>query len=137
MLKGPNPLLSIQLITNLGLYPHIFTIPPAESHPPHPVDDAARASDILSSVLSPGGRLYPHVHPRLLEDVTATATATATDAEDDKDKDKARDRRKGMWLACALAPFRGAMTRDKKKEVTMAEVVVREGLKVRVVCWRA
>jgi tRNA nucleotidyltransferase (CCA-adding enzyme) len=131
MLKGPNPVLSIQLITTLGLYPHIFTVPPAKSHPPHPVDDAARASDILSSVLARGGRLYPHVHPALLDGVgsdTDTATDAATDAEDDEVK--ARNRRKGMWLACALAPFRGAMTRDKKKEVMMVEVVVREGLKV-------
>lgn len=117
MLKGPNPLLSIRLITELGLYPHIFTIPPSKADPPESIVDALTACEILSAVL-PGGRLENSIHPALLGAVSGV--------------DGAKEKRKMLWLASALAPFRGGMMKDKKKDVTMAEMVVREGLKVGV-----
>ncbi len=116
MLKGPNPLLSIRLITTLGLYPHIFTIPPTKADPPHPVLDALTASEILSSLL-PGGKVASLIPPSLVEKVNGA--------------EGAKEREKMLWLACTMAPFRGGTMKDKKKDVMMAEIVVRDGLKVR------
>ena len=36
-----------------------------------------------------------------------------------------------MWLAIALLPYRDGLLKEKKKDITMAEVVIRDGIKVR------
>ncbi|KAJ9113954.1 hypothetical protein QFC19_000150 [Naganishia cerealis] len=37
---------------------------------------------------------------------------------------------KHLWLACALVPCRGGVVKEKKKEVSLMEAVIREGLKL-------
>jgi tRNA nucleotidyltransferase (CCA-adding enzyme) len=114
---GPNPLLAIELITNLNLYPHIFVIPtakpsndPKDFFPaPHPISDALLGGQILTSIVS--GGLRSHVHPALFA--------------------KLNERRlHAIWLAIALLPYRGGLLKEKKKDITMAEVVIRDGIKV-------
>lgn len=120
MLKGPDPLLSIRLMVEHSLFPHIFTIPPAPAQPPYPAGAALRAAEIFAAVL-PGGRWHARVHPAVLEKL-ADGDAEAAAAT--------KQRRTAVWLACTCAPFRGGMAKDKKKDVTMAEMVIKEGLKV-------
>ena len=114
---GPNPLLAIQLIAGLNLYPHIFVIPTArpstnidEFFPaPHPISDSLLGGQILTSIMS--GALQSHVHPALFT--------------------KLNERRlQFIWLAIALLPYRGGLLKEKKKDITMAEVVIRDGIKV-------
>lgn len=115
--SGPDPLLAIELIAKLNLYPHIFVIPTpkpssnlSEFFPaPHPVSDALLGGQILTSILS--GALRAHVHPALFA--------------------KLNERRlHHIWLAVALLPYRGGVLKEKKKDVTMAEVAIRDGIKV-------
>lgn len=117
MIKGPNPLLAIELITNLNLYPHIFVIPtakpsndPKDFFPaPYPISDALLGGQILTSIMS--GNLRSHVHPALFA--------------------KLNERKlHAIWLAIALLPYRRGLLKEKKKDITMAEVVIRDGIKL-------
>lgn len=126
MQPGPNPLLSIELIITLNLYPHIFLIPSTTSsttihEPPQPPSQALLGAQILSSILDAStasgpapSTLASHIHPALLKNLNGKKLGN-------------------MWLAVALLPFRGATVKDKKKDVGMAELVIRDGLKVRLV----
>lgn len=131
VIAGPNPLLSIQLITSLHLYPHIFclpsstsitpllpSIPPSHQTPyfpaPHPPSTSLAGANILSALTSPAGVLRQYVHPAMLESF------------------EHKGRRKWLWLGVGLLPYREGMVREKKKDATMADVVIRDGLKVSI-----
>jgi hypothetical protein len=106
-------------MTSLNVYPHIFITPTAKPSndrrdffpAPHPVEDALLGGQIFSSILE--GALKPHLHPVVFA--------------------KLNERRlQFMWLAVALIPYRGGLLKEKKKDITMAEVVIRDGIKVRL-----
>jgi tRNA nucleotidyltransferase (CCA-adding enzyme) len=114
---GPNPLLAVQLMTTLNLYPHIFIIPSAISTipsndffpAPHSARDALVGGQILQSLLS--GGLRPYVHPSLFAKLGGKRLSF-------------------MWLAVSLLPYRGGVLKERKRDISMAEVVIRDGIKV-------
>lgn len=105
-------------MSELELYPHIFITPtakpsndPQDFFPaPHPVADALTGGQILSFILD--GPFRQHVHPSLFAKLDGR-------------------RLHHMWLAIALLPYRDGLLKEKKKDITMAEVVIRDGIKVR------
>lgn len=122
MLKGPNPLLSLQLIYNLALYSCIFYAAPAingsASSSRGPTSSAVLAASLLHDLISPESsrsrKHLPSLHPSLL---TALQLDVAL---------KAR-----LFLAASLYPYRGITYLDsKKKTQSMIEGVIREGLKL-------
>jgi hypothetical protein len=105
-------------MSELELYPHIFITPTAKPSndpndffpAPHPVADAFTGGQILSFILD--GPFRQHVHPSLFAKLDGR-------------------RLHHMWLAIALLPYRDGLLKEKKKDITMAEVVIRDGIKVR------
>ncbi|KAJ2334605.1 CCA tRNA nucleotidyltransferase, mitochondrial [Coemansia sp. RSA 2681] len=127
MAAGPHPLLSIQLILRFGLYASIFRTPPrdewvsSEDEPTAGPEDFTVAETLTQNVLSlvssgsAGGldallRCMP-------QQCLAIGGGEATI-------------RRSLMLAAFLYPYRGMLVRDKKKTVSMAYVVVRDGLKL-------
>lgn len=154
---GPDPHLSITLIHSLSLYPHIFSVqastvlapssapvasdvqPPPYCPAPHGYDEALLAADILAACID--GPLSERVHPSLLSQVSTHRTNSpalpAADAppltentSTEPDAAAGKGKSKHLWLACALVPCRGGIVKEKKKEVSLMEAVIREGLKV-------
>ncbi|KAJ9109817.1 hypothetical protein QFC20_003233 [Naganishia adeliensis] len=144
---GPNPHLSISLTTSLSLYPHIFSVhsttilapsstpnapgvhPPPYCPAPHEFRESLLAADILRAFID--GPLSTRVHPSLLSRVIADPEPRAH--SDGATSDVAfggNPKNKHLWLACALVPCRGGVVKDKKKEVSLMEAVIREGLKL-------
>lgn len=121
MMKGNNPLLSIELIDDLGLYTSIFYIPPTVapelSAPIGPSEVALAAAHILTALLHPDGHFssdLPPLHPLLM---AAAAHEPST--------------RPRLYLACALSPYRGLTYEDSKKKRHLAvEAAIREGTKL-------
>ncbi|KAJ9101726.1 hypothetical protein QFC21_003065 [Naganishia friedmannii] len=157
MLKGPDPHLSISLINSLKLYPHIFSVlpttnlapssvqPTAETAPPqycpapHDTGDSLLAANLLQDFLQ--GELSRKIHPSILSQFKktdtpsahseTTAALTASEAPNGTAGGLvAKVSVKHLWLACALVPCRGGVVKDKKKEVSLMEAVIREGLKL-------
>lgn len=111
MLKHANAFQSIELMVRTGLYPHIFVMPPPVGCPAvAPWTDALRAAEILRSLL-PGGSRHDQVHPALF-----------SNWHDDTSK--------RLWLACCMVPFRGGLSKDKKKDVPTTDLIIRDGIKV-------
>lgn len=85
------------------------------------------------------GPLSARIHPSLLSRVGAQQSVNGQgsapnppDAPDTTPEvivgGNAKNRH--LWLACALVPCRGGMVKEKKKEISLMEAVIREGLKV-------
>ncbi|KAF9259624.1 transfer RNA nucleotidyltransferase [Marasmius fiardii PR-910] len=119
MVKGRDPLRSIQLITSLSLYSSLFAGIPSEvvktfSGDPSSERDALKAALILQILLTPVNESLPSVHPILLKAVKDDATC------------KSR-----LFLGAILTPFSGSTYRDRKgKEFPVVEYVIRECLKL-------
>jgi hypothetical protein len=149
---GPNPHLSISLISSLSLYPHIFSVastttlapssapnapdvqPPPYCPAPHEFHESLLAADILRAFID--GPLSARVHPSLLSRVIAhpEPLAPSSDVGAQTSSDVpfgGNPKNKHLWLACALVPCRGGVVKEKKKDISLMEAVIREGLKVR------
>jgi tRNA nucleotidyltransferase (CCA-adding enzyme) len=120
MVKGREPLRSIQLINELGLYPYIFTIPPAiassfSSTPAAPITSVAAATvlhELLNPTLSPTS--LPHIHDTLLSFALSSPGIIPR-----------------LYVAAALTPYAGVKCLDSKKKSHLAvEAAIREGLKL-------
>lgn len=115
MLKGPDPLGSLKMIHDLGLYLLVFT-PPANmgNHPIKP-SIAIGAAAWLNQVTNPIDQqeVPVHLHPHLL---------------DPSSRSLAVQRR--LFLACALLPYRSLKAKLGKREVWAGEVVLMESLKL-------
>jgi tRNA nucleotidyltransferase (CCA-adding enzyme) len=118
MIKGRNPLLSIQLIQSLSLYNSIFWLPTPQlstlSASPLASSYAVAATTILQYLLHENDVL-PRPHPSLTEVVLRDEEA-----------------RRRIYLGAMLTPYGDLTCKEgkKQKEVSAAEAIVREGLKV-------
>lgn len=153
--SGPDPHLSISLINSLSLYPHIFSVPattilaPSSSTPaldvqpppycpaPHGFAESILAADILRAFIN--GPLSARIHPSLVSRVGTQHSEPSQAAAPDASAAQAvtpdvivggNGKSRHLWLACALVPCRGGMVKEKKKEISLMEAVIREGLKV-------
>ncbi|KAJ1666711.1 CCA tRNA nucleotidyltransferase, mitochondrial, partial [Coemansia sp. RSA 25] len=127
MAAGPHPLLSIQLILRFGLYASIFRTPPrdewvsSEDEPTAEPEDFTVAEtltqNVLSLVSSGGAGGLDALLRCMPQQCLAIGGGEATI-------------RRSLMLAAFLYPYRGMLVRDKKKTVSMAYVVVRDGLKL-------
>ncbi|KAG7090796.1 hypothetical protein E1B28_009880 [Marasmius oreades] len=119
MVKGQDPLRSIQLITSLNIYSSLFAGIPTDivktfSVHPSSEGDAMKAACILQTLLTPEDSSLPCVHPMMLKAVEDDATC------------KPR-----LFLGAFLTPFLGITYRDRKeKEYPVVEYVIRECLKL-------
>ncbi|KDQ54903.1 hypothetical protein JAAARDRAFT_38018 [Jaapia argillacea MUCL 33604] len=123
MMKGRDPLRSIQLIDSLSLYASIFWLPTSTSstlvNAPLPYSTALAASAILQAILNPGSSRsssvpLPPVHP-LFTSLLASDPSTLA----------------RLYLAAALTPYRGLAYNDSKgKQRSVVEASIREGLKL-------
>ncbi|KIM84665.1 hypothetical protein PILCRDRAFT_818258 [Piloderma croceum F 1598] len=123
MMKGRDPLRSIQLIQELSLYPHIFSIPEAitstfSSTPGQPITSVSAAT-LLRALIEPqtasisSSIALPSVHKTLLSSTLSPGT-------------KSR-----LFLAAALTPYRGILYTDSKKKSHFAvEAAIREGTRL-------
>jgi tRNA nucleotidyltransferase (CCA-adding enzyme) len=120
MLKGRDPLGSIHLINDLGLYDQIFHVLPSAaatlSSEPGDTQTSLAAAAVLASLLSPAVAqraeiaLLP-VHP-LLRDAAGPALPR-------------------LFLAAALTPYKGLTYADAKgKTFPATETILRDGLKL-------
>jgi tRNA nucleotidyltransferase (CCA-adding enzyme) len=118
MIKGRNPLHSIQLIHSLSLYTSIFWLPAPQMNTlsaiPLASSYAVAATTILQYLLHEN-EVFPRPHPRLTELVLRDEEA-----------------RRRLYLGTMLTPYRGLTCKEgkKQKDVSAVEAVVREGLKV-------
>ncbi|KAH7929375.1 hypothetical protein BV22DRAFT_1002853 [Leucogyrophana mollusca] len=117
MMKGPDPLRSIQLISDLSLYQSIYYIPPEiaaiRSAPPQPFYLSVTAAHILHDLLSPSPPDLPPLHPTLLSHALAEPGI------------KAR-----LFFAASVYPFTGTTYLKKKRNTSMVEAAICEGLKL-------
>ncbi|KAL0063243.1 CCA tRNA nucleotidyltransferase, mitochondrial [Marasmius tenuissimus] len=119
MVKGRDPLRSIQLITSLGLYSSIFSgFPPnvIETFSDNPRSEATalKAASILQTLLANVGTDLPPLHPTFFKVLESDVTC------------KPR-----LFLAAVLSPYAGIIYRDHKgKELPVVEYVIRECLKL-------
>ncbi|KAK1226962.1 CCA tRNA nucleotidyltransferase, mitochondrial [Marasmius sp. AFHP31] len=119
MVKGRDPLRSIQLITSLGLYSSIFSgFPPnvieTFSNNPRSEETALKAASILQTLLANVGADLPPLHPTFFKALVSDVTC------------KPR-----LFLAAVLSPYAGITYRDHKgKELPVVEYVIRECLKL-------
>ncbi|KAI9512629.1 hypothetical protein F5148DRAFT_790561 [Russula earlei] len=120
MMRGQNPLLSLQLLDSLSLFPLVFHIPQAikstvSSQPSSPSLALAAASILRTFCrLDVSFLRHPPIHPLVLSGLTASTSVVTR-----------------LYMACALTPYRGITYVDKKsKEREAVEAVIREGLKV-------
>lgn len=116
--------------------------PPQYCPAPHDTGDSLLGADILREFLQ--GELSRKIHSSILSQFKKTETSSAqpettaalTAAEGcngTADGTVAKVSAKHLWLACALVPCRGGVVKDKKKEISLMEAVIREGLKVSIV----
>ncbi|KIJ68763.1 hypothetical protein HYDPIDRAFT_82132 [Hydnomerulius pinastri MD-312] len=121
MMKGVQPLLAVQIINDLALYPAIFHVPEEitsiASAPVAAPELSLTACTILHEFLSPPSETHNRTtlpHPTLLNH-----------ALNDKGT-KAR-----LFLAASLFPYAGITYKDKKqKEHPLVEAVIREAVKL-------
>lgn len=132
-LPAKDPLLSLEMIHSLSLHESVFWLPDALSKnlsgSPAPRTRGLVAASILDALLKQSEEtvaiarttLYsfslPPIHPTLLIHATNS------------------DVKRRLYLAAALTPFRGLTIPEKKRLVPATEAVIREGLKVRVMCF--
>ncbi|KZT22100.1 hypothetical protein NEOLEDRAFT_1157898 [Neolentinus lepideus HHB14362 ss-1] len=122
MMKGRNPLHSIQLIDSLSLYNSVFCLPPSItlsfSKPPSCPSTSLAAASILHILLSSpstsaSSPSLPPIHPLF----TSFPYDTSTQAR--------------LYLASALTPFGGIIYTDAKgKQHPVVEAAIRECLKL-------
>jgi len=123
-----NPLFSLDMIDSLHLHDSVFWLPPAMesslSGPPAARSRGLVAATILDSLLSHirvAGSIVGRQRPRY--DLPQTHPALLTHASDPNVQRR-------LFLAAALTPFRNVTLPDKKRAVTAAEAIIREGLRV-------
>ncbi|KII94426.1 hypothetical protein PLICRDRAFT_172076 [Plicaturopsis crispa FD-325 SS-3] len=114
MMKGRDPLRSVQLIHELALHSAIFSVPPSItatfSTDPAPFATSLAAVTVLQTLLHPQSAL-PALHPALTNISSA---------------DQAR-----LFLAAALTHYRGVTYTDaKKKSHPAIEAAIRDGVKL-------
>lgn len=124
IVAGRDPLLSIQLIHDLSLYPFIFHVPSAisSSFSSTPASSAisVTAATLLHALLYPARSnslpALPPVHKTLIESVNLS-----------------KDTKSRLFLAAALTPYRGITYTDSKEKTHPAvEAAIREGTKLGV-----
>jgi len=120
MMKGPDPLRSVQLIKELGLYDAIFHIPPSVapvlSSPLASPELGQSACAILHLLTESTDGALSHVHPRLKEAFHRDPAA-----------------RRRLYLASTLIPFFNITYQDAKNRTHLAvEAAIRESLKLGV-----
>ncbi|KAI7832982.1 hypothetical protein BX661DRAFT_141311 [Kickxella alabastrina] len=115
MAGGPHPLLSIQLILRFGLYLDIFRPPPTTTW----LDPATTIDEPLAA------HLTGHVLD-LLERNTEILDCLPGDPRIDADPQAQRS----LMLAAYLYPFRHVQVTDRKRNVPVAQVIIRDGLKL-------
>ncbi|KAF5361407.1 hypothetical protein D9758_006232 [Tetrapyrgos nigripes] len=121
MLKGRDPLYSMQLINDLGVYRSVFSVIPSSishafSQAPTADSTSLKAASILHALSCPSSATsaLPQVHPTLLKALHSDPSC------------KSR-----LFLASALTPYLGITYRDQKgKEFTAVAYVIRECLKL-------
>ncbi|KAF8665065.1 hypothetical protein AX16_000533 [Volvariella volvacea WC 439] len=132
MMKGRNPLMSIELIHELGLYHTIFSVLPKEisdamSGSPADAGLSLAATSVLYALLQPlpplpsgaddlesSQEAIPQLHPLLLTAAKNDPTCIPR-----------------LYLASALTPHIGLTYKDKKKkEIPVVEAVLRESVKL-------
>ncbi|THU88445.1 hypothetical protein K435DRAFT_969476 [Dendrothele bispora CBS 962.96] len=120
MMKGRDPLHSIKLINDLGVYRCVFSVIPSNvsdafSQSPTAESISLKAASILQTLTSPSSTSSAQpVHPTLLQALDYDPTC------------KSR-----LFLAAALTPYLGITYHDKKgKEFTAVAYVIRECLKL-------
>ena len=117
MMKGRDPLYSIQLIHDLGLYSSIFwtspTVLESFSSPPTDPLQGLIAATILHCLTTPPSPLPP-VHPLLVQNFTLHPST-----------------RPRLFLASALTPFKSITYRDAKDRThPAAEAILRDGCRL-------
>ncbi|KAI3615481.1 trna nucleotidyltransferase [Moniliophthora roreri] len=119
MVKGRDPLRSLQLIISLDLYDSVFSTIPSSitetlTRKPAPEMNALKAATILQTLILPNGTDLPPVHPMLLTAIKEDPTC------------KSR-----LFLAAILSPYiEISYTDHKKKQHSLVEYVIRECLKL-------
>ncbi|KAL0581370.1 CCA tRNA nucleotidyltransferase, mitochondrial [Marasmius crinis-equi] len=119
MVKGRNPLRSVELIASLNLYSSIFSgFPPAISDTfssqPSSEENAMKAASILQTLLKNDNANLPPIHPTFFKASKEDETCTSR-----------------LFLAAVLTPYAGITYRDhKKKELPVVEYVIRDCLKL-------
>nr|GAT43620.1 tRNA nucleotidyltransferase [Mycena chlorophos] len=119
MIKGPDPLRSIELIHELSLYDAVFNVLPREatatlSGPPGPSISSVKAARILHTLISQATTATKAPHPSL---VSLARTDSSVRAR--------------LYLAAALTPFASLTFLDrKKKPQPTLDCVMRESLRV-------
>ncbi|KAF9654286.1 hypothetical protein BDM02DRAFT_3106593 [Thelephora ganbajun] len=117
MMKGRDPLHSIQLIHELELYSSIFWTSPGvlesfSSHPTDPLQGLIAATILHSLTITPSP--LPVIHPFLAQHFALHPST-----------------RPRLFLASALTPFKGITFRDAKDKIHPAvEAVLRDGCKL-------
>ncbi|KAG8909753.1 CCA tRNA nucleotidyltransferase, mitochondrial [Tulasnella sp. 417] len=116
MLKGRDPLHSLQLVEELGVHDEIFYLAPSAkpSGPLAPRKTSVIAATLIAALLS---REFKSPLPELHEQLTSHAIADL-------------GTRRRLYLAAALTPFRDVSCPEKKKTIPASEVVIREGVKL-------
>jgi len=119
MLKGRNPLHSVQLIHDLSLYRAVFSVIPAEikaafSEPPSPDTSALTSAVILHALLTESDVNLPPLHSSLFRAVKTDPSCASR-----------------LYLASMLNPFAHITYMDNKQRVHSATgIVLRESLKL-------
>ncbi|RDX56319.1 hypothetical protein OH76DRAFT_1414683 [Lentinus brumalis] len=128
MMGGRNPLLSIDMIESLSLYPSVFYIPDNMgiklSGTPDSSKTALRAASILHALVHPGvtastlsGQTVPSLPP--LSPIMLSELSSSTNPL------------RRLFLAAALTPYHGlTYTQSKGKVRPAVEAVLRDGLKL-------
>ncbi|KAG9016272.1 CCA tRNA nucleotidyltransferase, mitochondrial [Tulasnella sp. 427] len=116
MLKGRDPLHSLQLVEELGVHEEIFYLA-SSAKPSRPV--GPRRSSLISATLLAAliSEDFKSPLPRLEERLTSHTVADL-------------GTRRRLYLAAALTPFRDVSCPEKKKMIPASEVVIREGVKL-------
>lgn len=123
MIKGRNPLHSVELIREHQLYNAIFSVLPVEfvssfSKQITSTEPSLAApsilSDILRTVETPNSPVLPEIHPLLLTAILNDSSCIPR-----------------LFLAAILTPYKGVTYKDKKGKVLPAsELVLRESVKL-------
>ncbi|KAK2461707.1 hypothetical protein APHAL10511_006170 [Amanita phalloides] len=119
MMKGHDPLHSIQLIHDLSLYRAVFSVIPAEikatfSEPPASDKHALASATILHALLTESEVHLPALHSSLSKTVKSDTTRVAR-----------------LYLATSLVPFACITYTDKKQKLhSAAGIVLRESLRL-------
>lgn len=119
--KGRDPLCSVQLICELGLYHTVFSVIPQEIKSQVPPElfqdtssDAIAAAFILHAFSSTGKLDLPPAHPALLSLIQEDTLFRAR-----------------LYLASLLLPFQGFTYTDRKEKThSVLSAVIRESLKL-------